>query len=215
MLGDKILRFGLLVLWFLLCFNLSGIVYGRDHCFDISTMTGNWDYPPDWDSTLITTEMETVLRSETWQGTLIAPCPDGLVSLEWSSDDYGDSFGEIDENNTTVHVSLGENACGAFRVIITGCGWPIYGPWVPITDAGEGEFCDSHSAFGCNGPWCSEEYFEGPYFIRAFGGTRNCSYAMEVTCDRQVFRVSRPMLTEMGCPYDLFSLQIYKWVCRP
>ena len=54
MVRGKKLKLVLLFLTLLFFYHFRGITLGSDSCDPDSTLTGSWQYPPDWCQTLIT-----------------------------------------------------------------------------------------------------------------------------------------------------------------
>ena len=129
----------------------SGVPPGDSPGGTVSTMPANADYPPDWCVDVEITGPGTVRKADgSWEGS-VAPAVSGVnLTIEWNGEGSEDSSVALVNDGAGVEVTLGEGACGSFRVVMTNsCGQTFYGPWVRITDAGCWCVHSSTGYFGC------------------------------------------------------------------
>jgi len=81
-----------------------------------------------------------------WVGTISPPCPGAVPSM--NGEDTTDMTPVVSGDGSTVTVTLGASACGAFSVTIQLCGESIESNTVRITDSGHWDACTGGSSWG-------------------------------------------------------------------
>ncbi len=159
----------LAVLQFVFCLGLSGIAAAESGICAFPTLSGDWEYPPDWPTGLvIDADFDTVDRNdyvEVWVDSGSLGCP----PYNWSVAGTGFHFYDVngpttattDNNSETLQLWADDTASGSATITVTdGCGGneiasvrePNHGKWVLLEELTS--WCDDGGA-DCEGS-CSE-----------------------------------------------------------
>lgn len=220
MLRRKKTILGLLVLLYLLCFQFSGAVAFDDPCQNCPKIPENVTYPENWcHAAEITGSSTATVAGGIWEGPVSRAVSGMIVTIEWNGQDSPSSSVDLVANGTRVEVTLGQDACGTFRVVMTNnCGDIFYGPWVRIEDAGGWELLPGQSCehdcpgvyhppdnrcgmFPYSGRWC----VQGPYCYNYSAYWACTPNAVDTTC--------RPPCTAYYNAPCYTDMQVRKWVC--